>query len=255
MAWSPAERLDGRVAAIVGGSGGIGAAAARLLAARGARIALTYHSRAEAAAGLVAELPAVEAGPHLMAQAALDRSETLEAFAAQVAAQAGRCDVLVNTAGATQAVPHGDLTGLDDALIDRVFALNWRGPFAAVRAFAPLLRACGDALVVNVSSISGSTAKGSNVAYCGAKAALDNMTMALARVLAPQVRVISLAPAAVATDFVPGRGREDVERQAGETPLKRLAEPEHVAGAVLACLTHLPLTTGSVLQLDGGRHL
>lgn len=255
MRWTPAERLDGRVVAVVGGSGGIGAAVARLLSRRGARLAISYHSRAEAAAALVAELPRVEAGPHVMAHAALDHSETLEAFAALVAAEAGRCDVLVNTAGATQAVPHGDLPGLDDALIDRVFALNWRGPFAAVRAFAPLLRASGDGLVVNVSSISGSTAKGSNIAYCGAKAAVDNMTMALARVLAPQVRVVSLAPAAVATDFVPGRGRAAVEAQAAETPLKRVAEPEHVAGAVLACLTHLPLTTGSVLQLDGGRHL
>ena len=68
--------------------------------------------------------------------------------------------------------------GLDDQLIDDIFRVNWRGPFAAVRAFRNLLAAHGDGLVINISSIAGVTAMGSNVAYCASKAALDRRACA-----------------------------------------------------------------------------
>ena len=73
------------------------------------------------------------------------------------------------------------------------------------------------------------------------------MGVSLARVLAPEVRVIGVSPAAVAADFVPGRGREGVERQAATTPLRRVAEPDDVAMAIVSAITHLRLTTGSVV--------
>jgi 3-oxoacyl-[acyl-carrier protein] reductase len=69
------------------------------------------------------------------------------------------------------------------------------------------------------------------------------------------VRIISVSPAAVATDFVPGRGREGVERQAATTPLKTVAEADDVALAIMAAATHLRLTTGTAILVDGGRHL
>ena len=82
---------------------------------------------------------------------------------------------------------------------------NVRGPFAMIRAFAPLLRESGDGVVINVSSIAGFTGSGSSIAYAASKAALDNMTMSLARVLGPQIRVLCVSPGAVNTDFVAGR--------------------------------------------------
>ena len=105
-----------------------------------------------------------------------------------------RLDLMVNNAGITRSVPHSDLDALDDALIDDIFRVNVRGAIATVRAMRPLLAAEGGGLVVNISSVAGRTALGSNIAYCASKAALDNVTMSLARALAPQIRVVSVSP-------------------------------------------------------------
>jgi 3-oxoacyl-[acyl-carrier protein] reductase len=78
-------------------------------------------------------------------------------------------------------VPHDDLDSLDDGLIDDIFRVNWRGPFATVRALRSLLEAADSPVVVNISSIAGMTGQGSNVAYCASKAALDSMTRSLGR--------------------------------------------------------------------------
>jgi 3-oxoacyl-[acyl-carrier protein] reductase len=79
--------------------------------------------------------------------------------------------------------------------------------------------------------------------------------MSLARVLGPEVRVLCVSPAAVATDFVAGRDRAALEKIAQGTPLKKVAEPEDVALAIMACVTHLRTATGTRLVVDGGRHL
>ena len=95
-----------------------------------------------------------------------------------------------------------------------------------------------------------------SIACCAAEAALDTtMTLWLARVLGPEVRVLCVSPEAVATDFVPGRGREALERIAAGTPLKRVVEPEDVAAAVLACVADLRASTGIKAPVDGGRFL
>jgi len=109
----------------------------------------------------------------------------------------GRLDVLVNAAGFTKPVPHSDLDALSDELIDRMFVVNWRGQYTAARTFAPLLKASGDGLIVFISSIAAFTAVGSSIAYCAAKAGIDVMTKALARVLAPEVRVLAVSPGVV----------------------------------------------------------
>ena len=244
--------LTGRVVLVAGGSSGIGAATARRLAAAGAVVWVGFNAGRERAQALAAELPGCG---HLPVHLPILDSTALAAAAAAMADAHGRLDVLVNSAGTTVAVPHADLDGLDDAAFDRVLLTNVRGPFATIRAFAALLRASGDGVVVNLSSISARTGLGSSIAYCASKAALDTMGLSMARVLAPEVRVIGIAPAAVATDFVPGRGREGVERQAASTPLRRVTEPDDVALAVLAAITSLRQTTGSVIDVDGGRHL
>jgi 3-oxoacyl-[acyl-carrier protein] reductase len=185
----------------------------------------------------------------------MEDSRALAAAAAEVESRFGRADVLVNSAGTTKAVPHADLDAMDDESFDRILITNVRGPFATIRAFAPLLRRGGDAVIVNVSSLSGSTGLGSSIAYCASKAALDTMGLSLARVLGPEIRVLGVSPAAVNTDFVPGRGRAAVEKQAASTPLKTVAEADDVALAILSAITHLRLSTGTNLIVDGGRHL
>jgi 3-oxoacyl-[acyl-carrier protein] reductase len=246
--------LAGRVAVIAGGSGGIGAATARRLAAGGARVVIGYNSAAERAEAIVAELGGAEAG-HMALRVPMVDSAAIAAAAQAVESACGCAHILVNSAGITKAVPHARLDDLDDESFDRILITNVRGPFATIRAFAPLLRKGGDSVIVNVSSISAETGLGSSIAYCASKAALDTMGKSLARVLGPEVRVITVSPAAVATDFVPGRGREGVEQQAAATPLRRVCEPDDVALAIEAAATHLRVTTGTVIQVDGGRHL
>ncbi len=174
----------------------------------------------------------------------------------QIEARYGRLDILVNAAGFTKPVPHADLEALDDELIDRMFQVNWRGQFATIRTFAPLLKASGDGLVVSISSIAAFTGVGSSIAYCAAKAGIDVMTKALARVLAPEVRVLAVSPGVVDTDFVPGRGADFNDKVSASTPLKRIADSrghrrrDHRLRH--ACSATRPDTP---IQVDGGRAL
>ena len=130
------KALLGKVAVVMGGSGGIGAATAQLLAAEGARVVVTWRSDEAAAKAVLASL---EGTGHLTLPVTIEDSATLAALAEQVRADYGRADILVNSAGFTKPVPMADLDALDDALIDRMFQINWRGQFAAIRAFRPLL--------------------------------------------------------------------------------------------------------------------
>jgi 3-oxoacyl-[acyl-carrier protein] reductase len=244
--------LIGKVAFVTGGSSGIGAASAKALAARGAHVVIGYNSGEQRARELMTSLPGDK---HRTQQIVLERTDTIIAAAADVEKAYGRLDILVNSAGFTRPIPHGDLDTLEDALFDSIMTANVRGVFATIRAFAPLMRATRDAVVVNISSIAAFTGAGSNVAYCASKAALDTMTISLARVLGPEIRVLAVSPGAVATDFVAGRGREALDKAAQTTPLKRVVEPEDVADAVVACVTLLRTATGTRIVVDGGRHL
>jgi 3-oxoacyl-[acyl-carrier protein] reductase len=240
--------LAGKVALVSGGSGGIGAASARLLADAGAIVVVGYHGNRAKAEAVAASLAGTG---HRVLPAPMTDSAGLACLAKSL----DRADILVNAAGMTQPVPHGDLDALTDEVIDEVFQVNWRGPFAAIRALRPLLAASGDGLVVNISSIAATTGVGSSIAYCGAKAGLDIMSVALARALAPRIRVLVVSPGVVDTDFVAGRTAEASAKIAAGTPLKRVASTAEVARAVLACATHLTFSTGSIVQVDGGRHL
>jgi 3-oxoacyl-[acyl-carrier protein] reductase len=188
-------------------------------------------------------------------QADIVDSASLKAAAAEVAQRFKRCDILVNSAGFTQPVPAADLEALDDDLIDRMMRANFRGVFATIRAFAPLLKEGGEGLVVNVSSIAAFTGSGSNLAYVGAKAALDAVGDALARALAPAIRVVSVSPGVVESSFVPGRGAEFNAKAAESTPLKRVGQPDDVAAAIQALATTMRFVTGTRIVIDGGRHL
>jgi 3-oxoacyl-[acyl-carrier protein] reductase len=245
-------QLAGAVAIVTGGSSGIGAATVRRLAEAGAAIVIGYNKGEARAKALMAELPG---SGHRTLYLPMEDTAAIRAVAVEVERAYGRADILVNSAGFTRAIPHADLEALDDATIDAIFAANVRGPFATIRAFAPLLRKTGGAVIVNISSVAGFMGQGSNIAYAGSKAALDTMTMSLARVLGPEIRVVCVSPGAVDTDFVPGRGRAQIERQAQASPMKTVIEPDDVALAVMACVTHLPFTTGSRIVVNGGSHL
>jgi 3-oxoacyl-[acyl-carrier protein] reductase len=247
--------LNGKTAPVIGGAGGIGAAAARMFAEGGARVAVTHRPGPDKAREAEAIVSGLAGSGHAALPTDIADTSTLVALRDAVADRFGRLDILVNSAGFTKPIPHADLEALDDDLIDRMFEVNWRGQFAAIRTFAPMLKATGDGLIVSISSLAALNGNGSSVAYCAAKAGIDVMTKALARALAPEIRLMAVSPGAVDTSFVAGRGPEFNAKVGAATPLKRVATADDVAAAVVACATHLGYSTGSIILVDGGRAL
>ena len=168
----------------------------------------------------------------------------------------GKLDILINSAGFTKPIPHKDIEKLNCDLFDKILLANARGPYLIIRELIPLLQMSEEgSVVVNVSSISAFTGSGSNIAYCAAKAAVDTMTMSLARVFGPKIRFLCVSPAAVDTGFVEGRDRSTLEKLALQTPLGEVVEPKDVALSIMACITHLKTSTGTRVIIDGGKHL
>ena len=251
-AFAPVARLDGRNVLVAGGLGAVGRACALRFAALGARIVVLHRRPDDEAAAFVKSLPG---SGHFAVNASITDSPSLANAASAVKEKLGVLHVLVNTAGFTKPVAANDLDALTDELIDSIFAANWRGVFATIRAFHPLLKASGDGLIVNVSSIAATTGTGSNLAYSASKAGVDILGKSLARTLAPEVRVLTISPGVVESAFVPGRGAEFNAKAAAATPLKRIGTPDDVAAAIEACATTLRFATGQVFVVDGGRTL
>jgi 3-oxoacyl-[acyl-carrier protein] reductase len=248
---SPVELLrrgfDGASVLVVGGRGDIGMAVAGQASELGARVVVASRradtSAKPPSAGGVAQLP-------------VDIVDTtsIRLLCDRLRDWFGAIDVVVNAAGSTRSVPARDLHRLSDDIAEEVYGSNALGPLRLVRELLPLLQAGTDPVVVQVSSVAARTGQGSNIAYSGAKAALDAMVVAWAKAFAP-IRFVNVAPTALANDFVPGRHPDFLERTIAATPMGRLATADEVATAILVAARCLSMTTGVVIAVDGGRHL
>ncbi|MGA7975453.1 MAG: SDR family oxidoreductase, partial [Pseudolabrys sp.] len=217
-----------------------------------ATVLVGYHRNPEGAAQVAAELAGTG---HMPLRVSNGDSASIAEAAGDVSRRFGRLDILVNNGGATTPVPVADFEALTDDIFDEIVRVNLRGPFAVVRAFRSLLETPDRAVIVNVSSIAARTGVGSNLAYCAAKGGLDTLTIALAKLLGPKIRVLGVAPAGVDTDFVAGRSREKLMQTARSFPLAHLTTADDVARSILACICDLTSTTGVVVPVDEGRHL
>ena len=245
-------RLEGKVVLITGGGTGIGKAAALLLAKEGADITVNYsRSRAEADR-TVSEIKRL--GQKALAFCA-DVSDyaTVKLMVDEVIRTFGRLDILINNAGATQFVAMTDLEGMTEELWDRILAVNLKGTFFCSRAAIPAMRANGGGQIINVSSISGFTGQGSCIAYAASKAAVINLTRALAVSQAPDIRVNAVAPGIVETRWISGM-EAFADKHRDVTPLKRVAHPEDVANAIFGLAIN-EFVTGHTFVVDGGRTL
>ncbi len=249
-------KVDGKAAIVTGGGTGVGRATALDLASLGCSVVINYSKSKDEAEKTAADISA-RGVKGIAVRADVSSDEDCRALVEMATRELGRLDVLVNNAGTTSFIAHADLDAVNDEHWTKIMDVNVKGPFQVTRAARHALTESGDAEVVNVSSIAGISGTGSSIPYCASKAALNNMTIALARVLAPRVRVNAVAPG-----FITGRWLEAGLGAAYETvksmqedraALGKVCDPEDVAAAVVAFITGSDLVTGQVLMVDGGR--
>jgi 3-oxoacyl-[acyl-carrier protein] reductase len=252
--------LQGRVALVTGGAGGIGGAVVRSLAKAGiSGVAINYRKSSKEAEDLAGDVE--RAGVRALAvQANVQSDKQVRAMIAKISEQFGRLDILVNNAGITHWVKVSDLEALTDEIWDEILDVNVKGAFRCARAAAKLLEV-NQGMIVNISSISGvlSPSTMSSLAYGTAKAALIHLTRGLAVAMAPKVRVNCVAPAFTDTPWMSehyGTNYQQVIAQASAGfPLQRIATPEEVAGAILGLIIGGDFVTGQTLIVDGGLSL
>jgi 3-oxoacyl-[acyl-carrier protein] reductase len=251
-------KLEGKAAVVTGGGTGVGRATALELARRGCSVLVNYSRSADEAEQTAAEVRALGVKGVAVRADVADDAECRRMMDAAVR-ELGRLDVLVQSAGTTVFIPHGDLDAVKDEDWSRIFKVNVQGAFQCARAAKAAMLATGDGEIVNVASTAGIVAVGSSIPYCASKAALINLTLALARVLAPKIRVNAVAPG-----FVTGRWLKEGLGAAYETVkaarerkavLGRVSDPEDIADAILSLITGSDLVTGQVLVCDGGTAL
>ena len=252
MTYEPLESLHGRVAVITGAMGGIGLATAQRLAAKGARVVGIVRRNAEQAQIEFDKLANHGLQHMIVCADLLDSQQLADAFV-QIK-KLGRVDVLVNAVGKTQRIAPTDLDSITDEYFDQMTQQNLRTYYSAIRTFAPLLTATPESVIVNIGSTAGTTSRGSNVAYAAAKAGIDALTRSLALHMAP-VRVLSVSPGAISTNFVPNPLDKYYEMMARTTPLRRVTSVVDVAATVEACVMLLRFCSGIVITVDGARHV
>jgi 3-oxoacyl-[acyl-carrier protein] reductase len=250
---------SGLVSIVTGASRGVGAATAKLLSEKGYRVVINF-SKSEAEAREIQKICQSLGGETLLCRADVSQDEDCRRLVAETMAQWGRIDVLINNAGTTKFCAHNDLEGLSKEDFLRIYSVNLVGPYQMIRAVAPHMKRNGGGVVVNMASIAGIKAIGSSVAYSASKAALINLTQAMARVLGPEIRINALCPGFIQGEWLEqGLGKERYEMVKTfweqNVPLHRTATADQVARSVLYFIEDAVLVTGETLLLDGGYHL
>jgi 3-oxoacyl-[acyl-carrier protein] reductase len=250
-------QIEGKAAVVTGGGTGVGRATALELARRGCSVLVNYSRSKNEAEETVAEIAALGVKGMAVEADVADDAACRKIIETAVR-EFGRLDVLVNNAATTAFIRHSDLEGVRTEDWMRIFSVNVIGAFQCARAAKNALMASGDGEIVNISSIAGLAAIGSSIPYAASKAALNNMTVTLARVFAPKVRVNAVAPGFITTRWLKDGLGEDVydkakKRTEDSVILGKVCEPEDVAAAVINIITGPDLMTGCVIPLEGGQ--
>lgn len=245
------------VCVVTGSSSGIGAATARLFAARGHDVVINCARQPERAEPVAQQCR--EAGADVLVVAAdVGDDAQCRALAGAVRERWGGADVLVNSAGiSTRFADLKDLQAIDREDFEAIYRVNVVGPFHMSRALAPLMKGRPSPAIVNISSMGGRMGTGSSIAYAASKGALNTLTLSLARALAPEVRVNAILPGMVDGDWMRRGLGEEVfaqrrARYESRALLGSILQPEDVARCAWWLATEATRQTGQLIDLESG---
>jgi 3-oxoacyl-[acyl-carrier protein] reductase len=253
------DTLKGKVAIVTGSATGVGAATALLLAEKGCHVVINY-SKSEKEAKESAAACEAKGAEVMLCKADVSKDEDCQRMVSETIVKWNRIDALVNNAGITKFCNHHDLDGLSSDDFMRIYGVNVVGPYQMTRAAAPHMKKTGNAAIVNVASTAALTGIGSSIAYAASKGALVTMTLSLARVLGPEIRVNAVCPGFIQSRWLlEGHGKENYEKMKNyiedRSPLSVTATPEIVAEETVYFLIGARIVTGETLVIDGGFHL
>ena len=246
--------LNGAVALVTGGNGGLGQRICHALAKEGVHIAVMYAQSRDQAAGVARELTSRYQINAAAFACDITDSAAAERVVGDVTGQFGRLDILVNDAAYNKAIPFPDLDSMTMEDWDKIIAINLTGPMRLMKAVAPLMKTRGRGRIVNISSVSGIGPTGSSIAYAVSKAGLIHLTRCMAVALAPETLVNCVAPGLLeGTRATANLRPEFIERSAATSLLKKAADKGDCADMVVTmCRTET--MTGQTVVIDSGRY-
>lgn len=244
--------LQGKVAIVTGGNGGLGQRICHALADAGANVAMVYAQSRQQAEDVAGQLQ--EKGVKAAAiQCDVTDPQQVQRMVSRVLGQFGRIDILVNDAAYNKWIAFNDLDGLTYEEWNKILNVNLTGPMLCTKAVAPVMKRQGSGRIVNISSIAGLGPTGSSIAYAVSKAGLIHLTRCMAVALAPEVLVNCVAPGYLeGTRATSNLDPAYQERARANSLLKKAADKDDIAAqVVLFCRTDT--TTGQTLVIDSGR--
>jgi 3-oxoacyl-[acyl-carrier protein] reductase len=246
--------LNGAIALVTGGNGGLGQRICHALAKEGVHIAVMYAQSRDDAESVARDL----ASRHQINAAAFGCDITdgaaVEDVVGEVMRRFGRLDILVNDAAYNKAIPFTDLDNLTIEVWDKIIAVNLTGPMRLMKAVAPVMKAQGQGRIVNISSVSGVGPTGSSIAYAVSKAGLIHLTRCMAVALAPETLVNCVAPGLLeGTRATSNLRAEQIRNSAASALLKKPADKEDCADMVVT-MCRTDTMTGQTVVIDSGRY-
>jgi 3-oxoacyl-[acyl-carrier protein] reductase len=245
--------LQGAVALVTGGNGGLGQRICHALAREGVHVAVMYAQSREQAEGVARELTAQYQINAAAFACDITDPAAVSALVDDVTRRFGRLDILINDAAYNKSIPFPDLDSLTEDVWDKIMAVNLTGPMRLIKAVAPVMKAQGQGRIVNIASVAGLTPTGSSIAYAVSKAGLIHLTRCMAVSLAPETLVNCVAPGLLeGTRATANLRAEQIERSASGALLKKAADKDDCADMVVTmCRTNT--MTGQTIVIDAGR--
>jgi 3-oxoacyl-[acyl-carrier protein] reductase len=246
--------LNGAVALVTGGNGGLGQRICHALATEGVHVAAIYAQSRDEAESVARELTSRYQINAAAFSCDVTDAAAVEGVVADVIQRFGRLDILVNDAAYNKAIPFDDLDNLTMEVWDKIIAVNLTGPMRLIKTVAPVMKAQGRGRIVNISSVAGVGPTGSSIAYAVSKAGLIHLTRCMAVALAPETLVNCVAPGLLeGTRATANLRAEQIQNSAASSLLKKPADKDDCADMVVTmCRTET--MTGQTMVIDSGRY-